>query len=94
MSHNDRFVRYAARIAIEHQPVSKWQARALNEKDPRALSQAIIALARHSQQNPVDEMLQSLISVDYGNLSEQEQQDLLRAFEIVLFRKGNPALKL
>lgn len=91
LSHNDRFVRYAARIAVEHQPVSKWQARALNEKNPQALAQAIIALARHSQQNLVGEILESLISIEYGSFSEQEQQDLLRAYEIVLFRKGNPA---
>jgi len=91
LNHSDRFVRYAARIAVEHQPVSQWQERALNEKKPDALAQAIIALARHSQQNLVNEMLRSLMTVEYGSLTEQEQQDLLRAYELVLFRKGSPS---
>ena len=50
LKHEDRFVRYAARIAVEHQPLSEWQARALKETDPQILTQAMIALARHGKQ--------------------------------------------
>jgi putative heme-binding domain-containing protein len=42
----DRFVRFAARVAIERQPVEKWVERALAEKDPRASIEALIALSR------------------------------------------------
>src|SRR5690606_15890709 len=34
LKHDDRFIQYAARIAVEHQPVSEWRDKALNEKDP------------------------------------------------------------
>jgi hypothetical protein len=34
LNHQDRFIRYAARIAVEDQPVAQWKDRALNEKDP------------------------------------------------------------
>jgi putative heme-binding domain-containing protein len=90
LKHNDRFVRYAARIAVEHQPVSQWQARALNEKDPQILTQAIIALARHGSKAQRNQMLESLMKVDYAQLSAPKQLDLLRAFEIVLYRHGSP----
>jgi putative heme-binding domain-containing protein len=46
LSHADRFVRYAARVAIERQPVSAWRERALREPNPRARLEALIALAR------------------------------------------------
>ena len=90
LDHHDRFVRYAARIAVEHQPLNQWQTRALKEKDPQILTQAIIALARHSKQDLKDQMLRALMTIDYGQLSQKEQQDLLRAVELVLYRKGDP----
>jgi putative heme-binding domain-containing protein len=46
LSHEDRFVRYAARTALEHQPVEKWKKRALEETNPRASMAALMALVR------------------------------------------------
>ncbi len=46
LAHADRFVRTAARIAIERQPAAKWNARALAETNPQASIEALIALAR------------------------------------------------
>ena len=48
LNHQDRFIRYAARVALEHRPVSEWQARALAEKDPQASLTALLALVRQS----------------------------------------------
>lgn len=90
LNHNDRFVQYAARIAVEHQPVSQWQARALQEQDPGILTEAIIALAHHGNKAQRNQMLESLMRVDYAQLTDQKQLNLLRAFELVLFRFGTP----
>lgn len=87
---NDRFIRNAARIAVEHQPVNQWQEKALSEKDPIILTQAMIALARNGNKNLEDRMLKSLMSVDYTQLPESQQIDLLRAFELTLSRMGKP----
>src|SRR5262249_16521762 len=46
LSHPDRFIRSAARTAIEHQPVERWQERALNEPNPEAAITALLALSR------------------------------------------------
>jgi len=46
LAHSDRFVRFAARVAIERQPTKLWAEKALNEKKPQALIEAMIALAR------------------------------------------------
>ena len=45
----DRNLRFAARVAIERQPVNLWKDRALAEKDPQASIEALIALARVSR---------------------------------------------
>lgn len=46
LSSKDRFVRWAARIAVEHQPVESWAAKALGESDPKVQVEALLALAR------------------------------------------------
>ncbi|WP_395735451.1 c-type cytochrome [Prosthecobacter sp.] len=46
LGHNDRHVRYAARVAIEKLPVSLWQEKVFSENNPTALIEGIIALAR------------------------------------------------
>lgn len=92
LGHEDRFVRYAARIALEHQPVNQWRERALGEQDPEILTSAIIALARHADKKLNNEMLRSLMRIKFEDLtSEQERLDLIRAVELVLFRHGKPA---
>lgn len=87
---NDRFIRFAARIAIENQPVSTWKERALNEKDPITSIHAIAALARHGNAGLKSRMFNSLMSVDYASLSKSQQLDLLRSFELTLSRLGKP----
>lgn len=87
---NDRFIRYAARIAVEHQPVSQWQERALSEKNPQILTQAIVALARTGGKELKGSMLNALMTINYKQLSEAQQIDILRAFELTILRMGQP----
>jgi putative heme-binding domain-containing protein len=46
LSHSDRHVRYAARVAIEKLPPDLWQEKALTERHPMTIIEATIALAR------------------------------------------------
>lgn len=91
LDHADRFVQYAARIALEHQPVDSWRQKALTETNAVKKTQAILALARHGQKTDVIPMLQSLMTIDYEGLSEKERQDLLRTIEVILYRFDNDA---
>jgi putative heme-binding domain-containing protein len=90
LKHEDRFVRYAARIAVEHQPLSTWQERALKETDPIILTEAMIALARHGKPALKNKMFEALVKVDYNKLSASQQLDLVRTFEVLIFRMGKP----
>ncbi|MBO0952809.1 c-type cytochrome [Fibrella forsythiae] len=90
LNHPDRFIRYAARVAVEHQPVAEWQAKALAETDPQRLTQAMIALAHHGDASLKSQMLTSLLNVKLNTLAEQQQADVLRAIELVCTRMGLP----
>ena len=91
LKNEDRFIRYAARIAVEHQPVSGWQEKVLQEKDPVTLTQAALALARQGNATEKDKLLKALTGINYTQLSESQQVDLLRAFELTLARMGLPS---
>lgn len=90
LKHKDRHVQYAARIVVEHQPLASWKAKALAEKDPATLTQLMIAMARHAGKGGSEPMIQALMAINYGSLDTKGKQDLLRAFELILYRQGDP----
>lgn len=91
LKHNDRFIRYAARIAIEHQPVAEWKDRVLNEKDPVTIIQSGVSLARQGDAAVREPLLKTLMSVPYQQLTPSQQLDIARAFELVFARMGVPS---
>lgn len=91
LANSDRFIRYAARMAIEHQPVSEWQEKALSEKNPQILTQGIIALARNGSTDNQSKMITALSTIqNFNQLPEAQKIDILRAFELILLRTGKP----
>ena len=86
----DRFTRYAARIAIEHQPVEQWQAKALAEKKPLALITAMVALARCGEPSVQSRIVEALGRVAWSDVAEAEQLSLLRAYGLAFARMGQP----
>ena len=90
LNHPDRFVRYAARIAVEHQPVGQWQEKALAETDPQRATQAIVALARQGAADVKSKAINTLLKINYDKLPESQQFDVSRAFELIFLRMGAP----
>jgi putative heme-binding domain-containing protein len=87
----DRFVRYAARVALEHQPLATWQARALAATEPRALIQGAIAAARQAEPTAQPEVLAALDRVDPAAVDTAGKIDLVRAYQLALVRLGQPS---
>ncbi len=90
LNHGDRFVRYAARVAVEHQALESWQSQALSEQDPIRRIHAAIALARHADSSLGPRILQGLLSINPFELSRAQELDLLRAIGLVIIRMGPP----
>ncbi len=88
---NDRFLRYAARTVIEHQPVASWQQRALDEQEnPHSSLTALCALARCGPATVQPSLLKALARVHDRGLREQEALDLLRVYGLCFTRMGKP----
>ena len=92
LGHEDRFIRYAARIAIENQPVGEWETKVLNAKNADTIITGVIALARSSSVD-LNDMLKKLMSLDLAKLSERQKLDLTRAYALAFIRMGEPADK-
>jgi putative heme-binding domain-containing protein len=106
LDHPDRFIRFAARVAIEHQDPKTWQDRALRETDPGKAIEALLALVRavgqdpfHHPRKPTDPIpgaelkgpiLDALDRLDWARLTDSRRLDLLRVYGILFNRMGKP----
>ena len=104
LGHADGAIRWAARIAIEHQPVATWADKALSERNPSIQVEALLALAhatgvcpphRSADTPPVDTargaaLLTALSKLDHAKLDAARQLTRLRTIQIVLNRFGRP----
>ena len=90
LAHHDRFIRYAARVALEHQPVELWQSRALAGAQPLAVIEGAIAVARQAEPAAQPEVLAALAAVDSKGLSGADRLALVRAYQLALIRLGAP----
>jgi putative heme-binding domain-containing protein len=100
---SDRYIRWAARTILEHQPLPQWQARAFEETNPAKQLEALLAVARvagvcptHRKPDTVvyasmrDQLLAALLNFDFAKLTPDQKLAHVRIVEIVLHRFGNP----
>ncbi|MDP3069489.1 MAG: c-type cytochrome [Opitutaceae bacterium] len=87
----DRFVRFAARVAIERQPADKWADRALAELQPQAAIEALIALARVGDKTLQPKIIASLGRLDFATVPAALRLPLLRAWQLAFTRMGKPS---
>jgi putative heme-binding domain-containing protein len=105
LGHPDRFVRWAARVAIEEQDPALWRDRALAElSSPVAKLNILLALIQASAKDPAhqrpgdpapdpalrDRILAALDRIDWDPLDPAGRLDLLRVYQVVLNRFGRP----
>ncbi len=88
---SDRFIRYAARVAVERQPVAQWRDRALTEKRPLAALNALLALARLGGADVQPAVLEALGRIPFAGLTEDQRLAKVRVIEVSVARHGAPA---
>ena len=91
LSSPDRFIRYAARVALEHQPIELWQEKVLAAQDPRARINGAIAVAHQAEPSAQGALLAALNEIDLATLDTMTKIDLVRAYELALIRLGEPS---
>jgi len=101
---SDRFIRFAARVALEHQDVKAWKDLALNEKNPQTAITALLALVRVSAACPEHDkeakkkgdpalraqILESLGRIDFVKLTTEQKLEMVRVYQVLFHRFGTP----
>ena len=104
LASQDRFIRWAARIAVEHQPLNSWLPRALAEPNAEIQLEAIMAAARvggvcpqlRTDTTPAPDialrtkLLDALAKIDWQKLPADRQLSYVRTLEIIFNRYGRP----
>lgn len=88
LDHPDRFVRAAARVALESQPGNDWRARALTQTRPAASVQAALALAHTGVPGFAAATTELLARLPLETLDAPTLVEVLRALALVEVRLG------
>jgi putative heme-binding domain-containing protein len=91
LGHADRYIRYAARIAVENQPVEEWRGKVGEEQNAATTIQALLALARQGNKADLKLIIDKALAINFESLSLEQKIDLLRTIEVALYRHGMPA---
>ena len=90
LGHVDPWIRHAARVALERQPVAAWRRKALDEPGGARALTAWLALARRGGTADQAPLLHTLNALTFSQLEEREQLDALRVYELLFTRWGAP----
>ncbi len=92
LASTDRFLRNAARVAIESQPVGQWETKVLTATDPQTRITGAVALARRGDaKTHGPKLTASLLEMDPASLTESQLLGWLRAWQLNFIRLGKPA---
>jgi putative heme-binding domain-containing protein len=86
----DRWIRYAARTALEFRDVAAWKDQALAETNTFGGLTALLALARCGPPETQRDLLMALQKFPMPDLTEEQQLLKLRVIELSFCRQGRP----
>ena len=84
----DRSIRFAARIALEHQPVDQWRSSLAKAATSQAKITLAVALARCGKPTDQASIHAMLTAIDWNSLNRVERLELLRAYQLSFTRLG------
>ena len=87
----DRFLRFAARVALETVAPDTWKARALAEEDAATAMIALLALARVGGAAANDPLFAALDKFALATLPDPLRIQKLRVIEVAVSRNGRPS---
>lgn len=90
MGSDDRYVAYAARVALEAQDPSRWTSQIATAKNPNARIIGAIALAHQSDWTS-DQLADLLMKIDIKSLKPVQEMNWHRALQVALARHGKPS---
>ncbi len=90
---DDRFLRAAARVALESQPSDLWADKVLHSDSPQVRITGAVALARVGKPDHQADVVSSLNSLDLKALERGQKLGWFRAHALTMLRLGKPTAK-
>ncbi|MGV3484667.1 MAG: c-type cytochrome [Planctomycetaceae bacterium] len=90
LGHSDRFIRYAARVALEARPIASWRDRVLKLNGDLPMTMGAIAIARQGSSADLAANLELLARVKIDQADAQTRLAWLRAHQLSFARLGQP----
>jgi putative heme-binding domain-containing protein len=86
----DVWLRFAARVALENQPVEWWRERVASSPDGPARRSGLMALARVGTEEDQPVILEALLEIDFHALNHDDLLLPLRTAQLAFIRQGRP----
>jgi len=86
LSHDDFWIRHAARVALENQTPERWTLPALTESDPKRALTALMALARVADAKVHPQVVARLNDLPWEGLALEWQLVALRTYQLAFIR--------
>ncbi|MEZ4826796.1 MAG: c-type cytochrome, partial [Bacteroidia bacterium] len=90
LSHEDRFVRYAARVLLEQFPPAQWKDRLLAENNDQVFLEAALSAARLGSSDWKSAVYDKLAQKSMSSLPGTLHQSYIRVVALALCRWGDP----
>ncbi|MEX0312997.1 MAG: c-type cytochrome, partial [Allomuricauda sp.] len=86
LDHEDRYIRFSSRVALENQDIAIWKHKVTKEESVLRKIALAIALAHQGEDSDRVVALQALMKLDWTVLTSLERIDFLRTLELLMIR--------
>ncbi len=90
----DRFLRYAARLVLEHQPSASWLPRVTTAESCDMRCELVMAMAHRQAVETSAEALRLLENLKPAELTAEQWLEVLRVYDLAFLRLGPPTDEL
>lgn len=90
LGYKDRHIRYAARVALEHQPLESWRKLAFEETNVVRLTEAMMAMSHVGDSTLQNLIFAKLATIPVEKLNATMLSNLTRVYEVNMARMGIP----
>lgn len=88
LSHEDRHIRYAARVGLERLPLRDWGMSVLTSNDANTRITGVVGIARVGGSDMKDAAIEALNTLEWNKLTETQKLEAARAYQLVFIRLG------
>lgn len=86
LDHDDRYIRFSSRVALENHDVNLWKQKVEDVESPLSKITLAIAIAHQGEDSDRLMALKIILDLDWSTLNSTEKTDFIRAIDLLLIR--------